>query len=102
MGPVLAVVIESFDFVNFVFCFNVSVFGHTDIGAYTIFIEVFPIDTTIDDCFVRTINSNAGRPCSPATILACLVTPFIKITDPRKRFTEVTDLVVLYTTYAIQ
>ena len=92
MRPELRVVAELGNAVNFVFRFDVPVFGDTDVNADARFVRRFPIDSGIDNGFVRAVNRDASRTRARAQLAARLIFFRVKVTNPRRVFAHITHV----------
>ena len=100
--PELRVVVEAFEFVDFIFRFDVAMLSHADVDADHRLIDVRPIQPGVEHGFVGTVNPHAARTGAAANFFAFLVAQLVEIAHAGQRRPHIANLVVPHAALAGQ
>ena len=96
------VVVVAFDFVDFVFGFDVAVLGDADVDADAFAVDVGPIEAGIGDGFLSAIDADAAGAGAAADFFSLLVLQLVEVADAGERFADVADVVLLHAAAAVE
>ena len=77
------------------FSFDVTVFGNAHVDSNSRFVDVFPVQSRVQNGFVGAVTTNASRAGTSADVTTVLMAFGVKVADASDGFAKVTNLVIL-------
>ena len=93
--PNFDVVVVLPDLVDLGFGFDVTVFGNAHVDSNSRLVDVFPVQSRIQNGFVCAVTTNASSAGSSANLTTVLMAFGVKVADASNGFAKVADLVIL-------